>query len=115
MSQVLLSSLEDHTHPWDGHPWPTLLSSAGWRQALGVEESCLWCCPGSGWDIGSSQEPGVCWGETSARGVRGPYSLVLGTSVAHLPSLSWRTAGECGGERARMKFITGSTTSTIPN
>lgn len=47
----------------------------------------------------------------SARAVRGPQSL-FGDRA---PSLGWRMAGERGGERARMKFITGSTTCRIPN
>lgn len=115
LPQVLLSLLEDHIHPCGGHPWPASLSSARWRQTLEAEGTRLWCCPASGWETGSSQERGVCWGETSARVVWGPQSLVLGTSTARTPSLSWRSAGERGGERARMNFLTGSTTSTIPN
>lgn len=99
---------------------PTSLLSARWRPTPDAEGTRPWCCPASGRDTGRSEEcagerrvPGLC-GDLKAL-FWGPQSLVLGTSTAHTPSLSWRSAGECGGERARMNFITGSTTSTIPN
>lgn len=61
LPQVLLSLLEAHIHPCGGHPWPTSLPSARWRQTLdrGIPPVVLPCL-----GMGHGQQPG-------ARGVLG--------------------------------------------